>query len=411
MSEAELLRALRDQLTFFESGGYGYSYRSSWRPTLVIRDSPICLNAIFTTAKPCRECILFSMIPAEKRNSLVPCHHIPLNAAGETLATLYEKGSQQKLDETFHHWLRATIQTLEEERGVTPMKALECSTAISFKNILFLTDFSPASEAAFTYAVAIARHFQSRVYPAHVVVPPIPTEVEAPVALELLQQAEDDSRRKLVDLFKDTGVAYQALVSQVMIESVVPDWVEKHGIDLIVVGTHARKGVDRFLIGSTAEMIFRTASCPVLTVGPHVPPRSFGKLEINKVLCAVGLSKETEPAVPYAVSFAQERHAELTFLHVITDEVETNPEPGIVADYAREKMNKLVPLDVELPGKPQFLVAEGDPAKQIISRAGLECADLIVLGVSNEKKPSTHFGRGVAYKVISSAPCAVLTVR
>jgi nucleotide-binding universal stress UspA family protein len=74
-------------------------------------------------------------------------------------------------------------------------------------------------------------------------------------------------------------------------------------------------------------------------------------------------------------------------------------------------MNKLVPLDVELPGKPQFLVAEGDPAKQIISRAGLECADLIVLGVSNEKKPSTHFGRGVAYKVISSAPCAVLTVR
>jgi len=58
------------------------------------------------------------------------------------------------------------------------MKVLECSTAISFKNILFLTDFSPASEAAFTYAVAFARHFDARVYPAHVVVPPLLTESE-----------------------------------------------------------------------------------------------------------------------------------------------------------------------------------------------------------------------------------------
>ena len=413
MAQSELLKALKEQLTFFEAGGYGHTYRSSWRPTLMVRDSPTCLNAVFNTARPCRECVLFPMVPEEKRKTLLPCHQIPLNGSGETIATLYEKASQEKLDATFHDWLCATIQTLEphEQRKVTPMKTLECSTAISFKNILFLTDFSPASEAAFTYAVAFARHFGARVYPAHVVVPPIVTESEAPVALQLLQQAEEERERKLIDLFKDTGISYQALISQAMIESIVPAWINEHGIDLIILGTHGRKGVDRFFLGSTAEMIFRTASCPVLTVGPNVPPRWFNKLQINKVLCAVGLSKEIEPAVPYALSFAQESHADLSLLHVITGEIQENPEPRVLAEYARTKMEKLVPPDADLAHKPEFLVEEGDPSGQIVRRAEQECAGLIVLGISNEKKLSTHFRRGVAFKVVSSAPCAVLTVR
>jgi hypothetical protein len=118
MAESELLAALKSQLAFFESGGYGHTYRSCWRPTLVIRDSPLCLHATFTPARPCRECVLFTMIPEEKRNSLIPCHHIPLNAAGETIATMYENASQERLDETFHDWLRAKIQDLKRERQV-----------------------------------------------------------------------------------------------------------------------------------------------------------------------------------------------------------------------------------------------------------------------------------------------------
>src|SRR5205807_7106066 len=115
------------------------------------------------------------------------------------------------------------------------------------------------------------------------------------------------------NLFKGTGVTYQPLISQSMIEIAIPKWINEHGIDLIIVGTHGRKGVDRFFLGSTAELIFRTATCPVLTVGPHVPLRFSNKLEINKVLCALALSKETEPAIPYALSFAQESQAALTF--------------------------------------------------------------------------------------------------
>lgn len=117
MPQSELLKALKEQLVFFEHRGYGYTHRSTWRPTLIIRDSPLCLNATYAQARPCRECILFPMVPPEKRNLLLPCHHIPLNQAGETIATLYTDGTQEKLDQTFHQWLRATIQELEDKEA------------------------------------------------------------------------------------------------------------------------------------------------------------------------------------------------------------------------------------------------------------------------------------------------------
>jgi nucleotide-binding universal stress UspA family protein len=127
------------------------------------------------------------------------------------------------------------------------MKVLEYTTAISFKNILLLTDLTPASQAAFSYAVALARHFDARLYPAHVVVPFLSPELEAPRTPTLLEELVTEKRHELVERVRNTGTSYTALVSQDAIEQVVPKWINEHGIDLIVMGTHGRKGMDRFL--------------------------------------------------------------------------------------------------------------------------------------------------------------------
>jgi nucleotide-binding universal stress UspA family protein len=215
----------------------------------------------------------------------------------------------------------------------------------------------------------------------------------------------------LAYLFKDAGVACQELVAQGAIETTVPAWTAEHGIDLIVTGTHGRKGVDRFFLGSTAETIFRTATCPVLTVGPNVKPSPNAEFTINKILFATSLTKESEPALSYALSFAQERNAKLTILHVVADDIEVHPDPRIAEELAWEKLRKLVPSEADLAHRPEFFVAEGDPSKKILDYAKREQPDLIILGLAKEKKTSTHFQRGIAYKVISSAPCAVLTIR
>ncbi|HEY6972631.1 MAG TPA: universal stress protein [Candidatus Angelobacter sp.] len=410
MPQSELLKALKEQLVFFERGGYGYAYRSAWRPTLLLRDSPLCLNATFAQARPCRECILFPMVPEEKRNFLLPCHHIPLNSSGDTIAKLYADGTQEQLDRTLHQWLRATIQRLEKKE-VTTMKTLEVSTAVSFKNILFLTDFTPASQAAFTYAVALARHFKAHLYPAHAVTAFIPSELDAHIVPEIMENIETGKKSELTKLVAATGLPNTVLVTQEDIEAAVPKWINEHGIDLIVMGTHGRKGVDRMFMGSTAEAIVRTATCPVLTVGPAVSPHGAGELAIRKILFATSLKKEPEPAVSYALSFAREECADLVVLHVLQASAETQQDWKIIADSARDAMKELVPLGDDFAGKTRFFVEPGSAANVILEYARNILPGLIVLGLEGPTRTSTHFRRGVAYKVISEAPCAVLTVR
>lgn len=291
------------------------------------------------------------------------------------------------------------------------MKTLEISTPVSFKNILFLTDFTPASETAFTYAVALARHFKAHLYPAHAVIPFVPAELDAPIVPEILTSIEADKQSRLTELAANTGVSNTVLVTHEDIENAVPKWIREHGIDLIVMGTHGRKGVDRMFMGSTAEAIVRTATCPVLTVGPAVNPHGPGEFAIKQILFATSLKKESEPAVSYALSFAREEGADLTVLHVLQTPAETQEDWRIIAESARDAMKELVPVGDDFAGKARFFVEPGNAANVILEYARNFLPGLIVLGLDGPAKTSTHFRRGVAYKVISAAPCAVLTVR
>src|SRR5438270_12862536 len=189
------------------------------------------------------------------------------------------------------------------------MNILEASTSISFKNILFLTDFKETTQAAFSYALAFERQFNAHIYPAHAVIPYLPTELEVPTMPDILKQIEVQSGEQLAKMVKDSGLDYTALVTQESPEDAVPRWTREHGIDLIVAGTHGRKGFERLLLGSTAETIFRLAACPMLTVGPAVPPQPKKELSISNILFATDLSRPTEAAISYAVSLALERHA------------------------------------------------------------------------------------------------------
>lgn len=111
-----ILQVLSNELAFLRLGGYGRPFRSPWRPTLIFRDSPSCLN--FNSSAPhqlCERCALFQFVPEDKRQAFSPCHHIPLNSEGETIASLYQNGTQEKLDKTLRNWLEATIDKLQRE--------------------------------------------------------------------------------------------------------------------------------------------------------------------------------------------------------------------------------------------------------------------------------------------------------
>ncbi len=114
----DILEVLRFELNFLEQGGYGRSVRTPWKPTSIFQDSLSCLN--FGDPErtiPCSHCLLMDFVPTEYRNETVPCHHIRLNAAGQSVATLDRGYNQQELEESVIGWLRATIDRLEQERA------------------------------------------------------------------------------------------------------------------------------------------------------------------------------------------------------------------------------------------------------------------------------------------------------
>jgi len=109
-----LLQALKTELAFFDAGGYGQPFRGGWRPTLLLRDSPVCLNFNATGRQAsCNHCPFFSLSPAADRDAILPCHDIPLDAEGTTIAGMYRKGTQKELDERYHNWLTALTRKNE----------------------------------------------------------------------------------------------------------------------------------------------------------------------------------------------------------------------------------------------------------------------------------------------------------
>jgi len=117
--ERDLLEVLKDELKLIESGGYARSPGTSWTPVFIFEDSPACMNHDHTNdPESCGDCVLMQLVPPEFRSAPVPCRHIPLNAVGETLDSLYRYGDEHEIEETVMKWLQATISELEEERRI-----------------------------------------------------------------------------------------------------------------------------------------------------------------------------------------------------------------------------------------------------------------------------------------------------
>ncbi len=112
----ETIEALKIQRSVLKDGGYGRSVRTPWKETQLFRDSLTCLNFDEPTLKhSCDECVLSEWVPAEHRKEDIPCHHIPLNEKGESIATLENAADRQRAEEALLEWLDTMISRLEQK--------------------------------------------------------------------------------------------------------------------------------------------------------------------------------------------------------------------------------------------------------------------------------------------------------
>ncbi len=112
----EIIEQLRLERDILKDGGYGRSVRTPWKEERLFRDSVTCLNLGETVKRhPCSECTLWDWVPEGRKEEDIPCHFIPLNARGESIAALEEQGRHAEAEEALLAWLNATIQKLEEK--------------------------------------------------------------------------------------------------------------------------------------------------------------------------------------------------------------------------------------------------------------------------------------------------------
>jgi len=295
------------------------------------------------------------------------------------------------------------------------MKALEVGKRIAIDNILFATDFSPHSNAALPYALAIAHQFGAELYGAHVLSSDdyLFFAPEAwPAHLQREEQLQQEAVARLEEQLR--GVPHKALCGVGDVWDVLCRLIGEHDIDLLVVGSRGHTGARKLFMGSVAEKIFRQASCPVLTVGPNVAHQQKSVAEFNQILLTTDFGEESLAAASYAVSLAQEHQARLSLLHVLerprggTVDLESN------SDLLIRRLQGLIPPDIELWCHPEYFIEVGSPAERILQFSGAHGVDLIVMGVRpthGAVSAVTHLAHTTAQHIVAHAACPVLTVR
>jgi nucleotide-binding universal stress UspA family protein len=295
------------------------------------------------------------------------------------------------------------------------METIRTNKRISLSKILVTTDFSQVSKTALAYATALANQYEAKIVIAHALSP------EPPLSLPLVPlPVESDPVRlraeaKLLDFVLGSNsigaTPAKVLLPRGEVWNVISEIIRKNQIDLVVTGTHGRQGLKKLVLGSEAEKIYRRATCPVLTIGPQVPPLSNTNWKLKTILFPTDGSETSLKALPYALSLAEENQADLIFLQLLPLAPYLYQESDEAS--AREALRALVPAEAEDWCRPQFVARFELPVEGILRFATERDVNLIVMGVrkSDDGVMSDHTPWPIASQVVAQAPCPVLTVR
>jgi len=306
----------------------------------------------------------------------------------------------------------ATAPRIEEQIARTRPTGKQTRLA----RIMVATDFSPASRQALDYAVSLAKRFGSRLYLTHVIRYVVGHAVIEPgLASPTLQELQEISRREAAGIANSgclRGVACEVVIEEGPLWPTLEGLIEKHGIDLLVVGTSGMGDAMKAVFGSSAEEIFRHARIPVLTVGPGVTAEAPIEAHYKNILFATALGPGAEREAAIAFGLAQEHRSRLMMLHVTErpdgfSEYDAKLEKRTIMDRLRE----LVPAGCEPVCHPEFHMAYGEPVAEILRFAREQAADLIVIGAKKQGALAGHTPHSKAFGVVRGAGCPVLTIK
>ncbi len=287
------------------------------------------------------------------------------------------------------------------------------------KRILVPTDFSAASDRALSHAKEIAQRFDAEIHLLHVRVVLDDPNVDAGILDEverILTISEPRTRQTLEEAGANGSVRIHPHMQRGVIPAdVIIDAVKELGCDMVIMGTHGRRGFKRLLAGSVAQEVVHRSPVPVITTQAETesqfPPR--------KILVPVDFSNTCLEAVEWATAVAPVLDARVTLLHVIQPIIypefyalDSLPEEHRwrVIKHCHEALEEVA--RERFPNHScDFAVVEGHIAESIRRYALDHDQDLTVIATRGLSGISHTVLGSVAERLVRCSEVPVLTVR
>lgn len=287
---------------------------------------------------------------------------------------------------------------------------------LKIQKVLLATDFSDSAGRALPYALFFAARHDAELHLVHAAI----LHADDPGHPAHHLPDEGTLEKLLEGMGMEGSVRTQRAVQRgYSAAPAILEYASDNDVDLIVLGTHGRRGVRHLLLGSVAEEVVRLAPCPVLTVrareGSAVVP------EIERIVVPIDFSEHAELGFQYAKEIAALYGAQISAIHVVEEVIYPEfyepimPVPTQVEAELSEQAGQHLQRTIARVAGPdvetQIEVRGGRAALQIAEFAKTEEADLIVMA-SHGLTGLRHFLLGsVTEQVIRRAPCPVFTVK
>ncbi|NNF04793.1 MAG: universal stress protein, partial [Rhodothermales bacterium] len=292
--------------------------------------------------------------------------------------------------------------------------------------VLIPTDFSDCARNALAHALYLTKRYDGEIHLLHAV--ELPTIAVTDMPPDMFDIEEERALERMEDLLEEHAV-HQARTSRVHTAvrpgkptepaaEVILDYAEDAEIDMIVMGTHGRRGARRLLLGSVAEQVIRGAECPVFAV--RETEKAWPLPSVDTILVPVDFSAGTDDVINEAIDLAGHYDAAIRLLHVV--DIDTYPHYGIAVDpvielaektaqAARKELEKIADR-ITVGHLAVFVSVERGHAASTISEYAVDCdVDLIVLGSHGRSGLDRLLLGSVAEKTLRMAHCPVVVVR
>ncbi|MFC6764745.1 universal stress protein [Natrinema soli] len=274
-----------------------------------------------------------------------------------------------------------------------------------YQEILIATDGSELASVAAEQGLAVAEQLGANVHVLSII-------DDGSHSGGVRDHRRDDFREaveRVADSAAERDVVAETAVRNGRPHREILAYADEHTVDLLVLGTHGRTGVRRWILGSVATSVLRESRRPVLTVSTTATdiPRRF-----DDVLVATDERHGADGAIDHGIALAEAYGATIHALYVVDDTVSRLP--AVLEEFERQGSRATATVETRAATRGLDTIRaieRGVPHSEIVEYADARSIDLLVVGTEGRTGLDRLAFGSVSQRVVGSASVPVLTVR